>query len=104
MNKFKTIANRKAVDPDSIDQTVEALKLFNDAGNGNANKIEIQELRWAMTKLGDFMDEKEVDDMIATLDPEKSGFIDIQAHANYSHAVKEEKEDKKKKDGAKKKK
>ena len=77
MNKVKTIANRKAVDPDSIDQSVEALKLFNDAANGNPNKIDIQELRWAMTKLGDFMDEKDVDDMIATLDPEKSGMIDI---------------------------
>ena len=102
MNKVKTIANRKAVDPDSIDQTVEALKTFADPGN--PSKIDIQELRWAMTKLGDAMDEKDVDDMIGLLDPEKSGLIDIQAHANYSHAFKEEKEDKKKKDGGKKKK
>ena len=102
MNKVKTIANRKAVDPDSIDQTVEALKLFQSPDN--PNKIDITELRWAMTKLGDPMDEKDVDDMIAQLDPEKSGMIDIQGHANYSHGVKEEKEDKKKKDGGKKKK
>ena len=102
MNKVKTIANRKFVDPSTIDQTVEALKTFADPGN--PSKIDIQELRWAMTKLGDAMDEKDVDDMIALLDPEKSGMIDIQAHANYSHGVKEEKEDKKKKDGGKKKK
>ena len=102
MNKVKTIANRKAVDPDSIDQSVEALKLFADPGT--PAKVDIQELRWALTKLGDIMDEKDVDDMIAQLDPEKTGMIDIQAHANYAHAVKEEKEDKKKKDGAKKKK
>ena len=75
MNKVKTIANRKAVDPDSIDQTVEALKLFQSPEN--PAKIDITELRWAMTKLGDAMDEKDVDDMIATLDPEKSGMIDI---------------------------
>ena len=96
MNKVKTIANRKAVDPSTIDQTVEALKTFADPGN--PSKIDIQELRWAMTKLGDAMDEKDVDDMIAQLDPEKSGMIDIQAHANYSHGIKEEKEDKKKKE------
>ena len=51
------------------------------------------------------MDEKDVDDMIATLDPEKSGQIDILAHAKYTHNVKEEKEDKKgKKEGGGKKK
>ena len=49
------------------------------------------------------LDEKDVDDMIATLDPEKTGFIDIQAHAKYTHNVKEEKEEKKKKEGGKKK-
>ena len=102
MNKVKIIANRKAVDPSTIEETVEALKTFADPEN--PSKINIQELRWAMTKLGDVMDEKDVDDMIGLLDPEKSGLVDIQAHANYSHAIKEEKEDKKKKDGAKKKK
>ena len=51
------------------------------------------------------MDEKDVDEMIATLDPEKTGAIDIVAHAKYTHNVKEEKEDKKAKkgDGGKKK-
>ena len=76
---------------------MEALKLFDSSKDG---KIDITELRWAMTKLGDMLDEKDVDEMIATLDPEKSGQIDILAHAKYTHNVKEEKEDKKgKKDG-----
>ena len=101
--KVKVIANRKCADPDSIDQTIEALKLFADPGT-NGTKVDVQELRWAMTKLGDLMDEKDVDDMIATLDPEKSGQVDILGHAKYTHNVKEEKEEKKKKDGGGKKK
>ena len=100
--KVKVIANRKSCDPDSIDQTIEALKLFAEPGT-NGTKVDVQELRWAMTKLGDMMDEKDVDDMIATLDPEKSGQVDILGHAKYTHNVKEEKEEKKKKEGGKKK-
>ena len=68
--KMKIICNRKYQDPDSIDQTVEALKLFDTSKDGN---IENPELRFAMSKLGDCLDEKEVDDMIAMLDPEKAG-------------------------------
>ena len=98
--KVKSICNQKIIDPDSIDQTIEALKLFDIHKEG---KNEISELRWALTKLGDGMDEKDVDDMIAEMDKEKSGFVDIVAHAKYMHNVKEEKEEKKKAGGAKKK-
>ena len=95
--KVKVICNRKQVDPESIEQTIEALKLFDHSKDG---KIDITELRWAMTKLGDCLDEKDVDEMITLLDPEKSGQIDIMAHAKYTHNIKEEKEEKKgKKDG-----
>ena len=60
--KVKVICNRKYVDPDSIDQTIEALKLFDNSKDG---KIDVTELRWALVKLGDMMDETQVDEMIA---------------------------------------
>ena len=73
LKKVLTICNRKILEPDTIDETIEALKLFDHDKDG---KIEVQELRWAMTKLGDQMDEAIVDGMINELDTEKTGFID----------------------------
>ena len=44
----------------------------------NDGKIEVAELRYAMSKLGDVLEESTVDEMIAELDKEKTGFVDIQ--------------------------
>ncbi len=43
----------------------------------NDGKIEVAELRYAMSRLGDMLDEALVDDLIAELDKEKTGLIDI---------------------------
>ena len=84
-----TICNRKVLEPDTIDEKIEALKLFDHDKDG---KIEVQELRWAMTKLGDPLEDTVVDGMINELDPEKAGFADIIALSKVTHNVKEEKE------------
>ena len=54
------------------------------------------ELRWAMTKLGDCMDEGAVDDMIKELDSDSKGHVDILEFAKVCFNIKE----KKKKDWA----
>ena len=77
------------LEPDTIDETIEALKLFDHDKDG---KIEVTELRWAMTKLGDSLEDSAVDGMISELDPEKTGLVDIMALAKVTHNVKEEKE------------
>ena len=69
-----TIANEKAGEPDTIEEFVEAAKVFDHDNDG---KIEIAELRYAMSRLGDPLDESEVDDLIGELDKEKTGLIDI---------------------------
>lgn len=89
LKKVLTICNRKVLEPDTIDETIEALKLFDHDKDG---KVEVTELRWAMTKLGDPLDDAVIDGMINELDPEKTGFIDIMALAKCTHNVKEEKE------------
>ena len=89
-------------EPDTFEEFIEAAKVFDLDNDG---KIEVQELRWAMTKLGDQMDDQMVDDMIAELDKEKSGLIEILDMAKATFQIKEEKkgDDKKEKKDAKKK-
>ena len=89
LKKVLTICNRKVLEPDTIDETIEALKLFDHDKDG---KIEVTELRWAMTKLGDPLEDTVVDGLINELDPEKTGFVDIMTLAKITHNVKEEKE------------
>lgn len=74
--------------PDTIEQLMEALALFDHDSDG---KITVPEFRWAMSKLGDAFEEKEVDDIIKEIDKEGTGFIEILQFSKTSFAVKEEK-------------
>ena len=78
MNDILTIVDRKLEEPDTIDEFIEAAKVFDHDNDG---KIEVAELRYAMSSLGDRLDEGLVDDLIAELDKEKTGLIDILAWA-----------------------
>ena len=53
---------------------MEAAKLFDHDNDG---KIEVSELRYAMSHLGEQLAEEDVDGLIAELDKEKTGLIDI---------------------------
>ena len=90
MNDVLKIVDQKVVEPDTIDEFIEAAKIFDHDGDG---KIEVSELRWAMTQLGgpDKMKDQLVDEMIAELDKEKTGFIEIEQFAKITFNVKEEK-------------
>ena len=48
------IVNLKMLDADTIDELIEALKLFDTDHDG---KVTVPELRWALTKLGDVFEE-----------------------------------------------
>ena len=69
-----TIVNLKVLEPDTEEEFKEAAKVFDYDNDG---RIEVTELRFAMTMLGDKLDENLVDELIASLDKDKSGFVDI---------------------------
>ena len=82
------ITNSKVMEPDTIDELLEAMKLFDKNNDGH---ILVPELRWAMTKLGDCMDESAVDEMIKEVDNENKGHVDILEFAKCCFAIKEKK-------------
>ena len=68
------IVDQKIVEPDTIEEFIEAAKIFDHDKDG---KIEVAELRWAMSTLGDKLEENVVDELISDLDKEKTGFVEI---------------------------
>ena len=80
------IVDRKLMDTDTIDELVEAMKLFDSDRDGRLN---VPELRWALTKLGDVMDEGSVDEMIKEADGDSDGLIDILEFAKLCFNIKE---------------
>ena len=96
------IVDGKLKDTDTIDELVEAMKLFDNDRDG---KLLVPELRWALTKLGEMMDEAMVDDMVREIDPENKGLVDIVEFAKICFNIKEkapEEKKEQKKDAAKK--
>jgi Ca2+-binding EF-hand superfamily protein len=83
-----TICDEMMESPDTIEQLEEALTLFDHDNDG---KITVPEFRWAMSKLGDAFEEKEVDEIIKEIDKEGTGFIEILQFCKTSFNVKEEK-------------
>ena len=75
--------------PDTIEELVEAMKLL-DANNEGA--IAVPELRWAMSQLGDPLDDMVVDEMIKELESEnQKGYVNIWEFASTCFAIKEKK-------------
>ncbi len=74
LDQVFTIVDEKIQEPDTIEEFIEAARVFDHDNDG---KIEVAELRYAMSRLGDMLDEALVDDLIAELDKEKTGLIDI---------------------------
>ena len=68
------IFNSKISEPDTIEELTEAMKVLDTHNDGT---IPVPELRWAMTQLGDKLDPKDVDAMIADLDSDNKGSVDI---------------------------
>ena len=82
------IVDRKVLEPDTIEELIEAMKVFDYNRDGT---IAVPELRWAMTKLGDCLDEISVDEMIKEIDNENKGFVNIIDFAKICFNIKEKK-------------
>ena len=93
LRNIKEICNKKVMQPDTIEELVEAMKILDTTKDGT---ISMPELRWAMTKLGDKLEDQVVDDMIKEIDPENKGFVDILQFAETTFNIKEVKKKEKK--------
>ena len=80
------IVDRKLQDTDTLDELIEAMKLFDTDKDG---KLLVPELRWAMTHLGEKMDEGMVDDMIKEVDGDNDQYIDILEFSKACFNIKE---------------
>ena len=82
------IVDRKLKDTDTFEELVEAMKLFDNDKDG---KLQVPELRWAMTRLGEMMDEGIVDEMIKEVDTEGKGLVDILEFSKVCFNIKDKK-------------
>ena len=82
------IVDRRQKDPDTYEELLQALKIFDKSGTG---KIDVPELRYILTQLGDKMPEETVDDVIYTLDPENQGFVTIADYGKTCFNIKDDK-------------
>ena len=80
------IVDMKLKDTDTIEELIEAMKLFDNDRDG---KLLVPELRWAMTRLGEQMDEGIVDEMIKEVDPDQKGLVDILEFSKVCFNIKE---------------
>ena len=76
------------LDSDSIDELIEAMRLFDTDNDG---KVTVPELRWALTKLGDAFDEQQVDEMLKEIDKDNTGFVEVLEFSRIAFNIKEEK-------------
>ena len=85
LNTVNKLVERKLHDTDTIEELVEALKWFDGDKDG---KIQVWDLRWAMTQLGEKMDDTMWDDLITEADSAKEGYIDIMTFAKLLKGIK----------------
>lgn len=76
------------IDSDTIDELIEAMRLFDTDNDG---KLTVPELRWALTKLGDAFEEQQVDEMLKEIDKENTGFVEVLEFARICFNIKEDK-------------
>ena len=87
-------------DTDTIEELINALSLFDHKKDG---KIEVPEMRWAMSALGEKMEDSMVDGLLKEADKEGTGFVTVEEFAKLCFGIKpppkpkDDKKDKKKK-------
>ena len=80
------IYSRKKKDSDTLDQLLAAFKLLDRDGSGN---IGIPEFRYYMCRMGEFMTESDVDEMIKAGDTDGTGKINAEKFAKILMGIKE---------------
>ena len=84
LNTVKKMVDRKLHDTDTLEELVEAIKWFDNDKDG---KMQVCDLRWAMTQLGEKMDDAMCDDLISETEV-KDGYIDVLTFAKYLKGIK----------------
>ena len=79
LGAVKEVADRKMMEPDTIHEVIESMKVLDTNNDGT---ILVPELRWALTQLGDAMEQTQVDEMIKQIDDGNKGFVEILEYAN----------------------
>ena len=87
------IANQKILEPDTLEELVEAMKILDTNRDGT---IYINELRYAMTKHGDPLDEAQVDEMVTMITGGEKGKenVEILEFASTCFGIQEKKKKK----------
>ena len=85
---IKEIVDMKMSEPDTIEELIEAMKVLDNNKDGT---IPVPELRWAMSKLGDPLDDQTLDEMIKEIDSDGKGYVDILEFAKITFNIKEKK-------------
>ena len=80
-----SMVDEKLHDTDTLEELVEALKWFDNDKDG---RIQVCDLRWAMTQLGEKMDDAMCDDLITEADSGKEGYVDIMNFAKFLKGLK----------------
>ena len=78
-NEFVSLMGRKADEPISEQEVLDAFKVFDKDGNGLISAVE---LKYIMTSLGEKLTDNEVEEMIGEVDKDEDG------HINYDEFVK----------------
>ena len=73
-------------DTDTIEELVEALMCFDHDHDG---RITVPEMRWAMTALGEELDDLMVDGLMKEADKEGTGYINVIDFAKLCFGIKE---------------
>lgn len=82
--EFLVLMSRKMKEIDSVDEIIEAFKVFDRDGNGF---ISAAELRHIMTNIGEKLSEEEVDEMIREADIDGDGQINYEEVMKFSFNV-----------------
>ena len=74
MEEFTTILKKKMQDDEDERELKEIFRVLDKEKKGEVN---VNELRWILKSLGDDLTEEDIDDMIADVDTDGSGWIDF---------------------------
>ena len=86
LRDVKDVVDKKTMEPDTIEELIESMKILDTNNDGT---ISVPELRWALTQLGDAMEQPQVDDMIKEIDSDNKGFVEIMEFAKMCFNIKE---------------
>ena len=73
LEEFTTILKKKMQDDEDERELKEIFRVLDKEKKGEVN---VNELRWILKSLGDDLTEEDIDDMIADVDTDGSGWVD----------------------------